>query len=113
MCELLPCTVMCRTVRPDRPERAECGAEDRRSLRRAQLDEGADVVQPFPQLREHLGVEAPRAAAAERDVDFLLRQVEPHEAGADEGGDLVEEPADDRGGDRIALRLREDEWREL
>src|SRR4051794_19713483 len=113
MCKLLPCTVVCRPVRSDRPQRAECGAEDGRSLRWAKLDSRADLVQPFPQLREHLGVHAARDASAERDVDFFLGQVEPYEAGADERGDLVEQTADDPGRDRVALRFRKDERGEL
>src|SRR5262245_14908185 len=105
MCQLLPCPLVCSAVGADCSERAQRGAEDGWRLCQAQLDSRPNLVQPFPQLPEHRGIEAARDAAAECNVDFLLRQVEPDEAGANERGDLVEEVADDPGGDRVALRL--------
>ena len=102
-----------RGRRSERVERAQRRTDDRRRIDDAERMRDAELGEPACDRGEQSRVARLHEAAAEHDVGGLVDGSDALERDAHERDDLVREPGDDARRDRVALRLGEDERREL
>src|SRR5581483_8761824 len=102
-----------RAVGPERVERAQRGADDRRRVDHDQRVRHVDALEALVDRREQQLVPRLQQAAAENDVRRLRHRRDPLERDPYEGDDLAGEPANDALRDDVARGLGEHDRREL